>query len=139
MESITISQLWTVAGVLAGFQIASLTWRINRELAMEEDEERTWVTIPDALVAASFALVVVAFAASLSDSWSIDVIAKLLATSAITFAASPFLLAGHYNLYCSWGKEEDEEEGRDRVTNQEWATFGISILLVAFGVWWIWF
>ena len=139
MDSIGISQLWTVAGVLAGFQIASLTWRINRELAMEEDEERTWVTIPDAFVAVSFALVVVAFAASLSDSWSIDVIAKLLATSAIVFAASPFLLVGHYDLYCSWGKEQAIEEGRDRVTNQEWTTFGIAILLVAFGVWWIWF
>ena len=138
METITMPQLWTVAGVLAGFQIAALTWRINRELSMEKDEERTWVTIPDAFVAASFALVAVAFATSLSDSWSIDAVAKLLATSAITFAASPFLLAGHYNLYCSWGKEEAEEEGRNRVTNQEWATSVILTPLITSGVWWIW-
>lgn len=48
METIAMSQLWTVAGVLAGFQIAALTWRINREIAMEADDERTWLTLPDA-------------------------------------------------------------------------------------------
>ena len=37
MESIQLSQLWTAAAVLAGFQVTALTWRLNREVAMEAE------------------------------------------------------------------------------------------------------
>ena len=139
MESITISQLWTVAGLLAGFQIAALGWRINREIAMEADDERTWLTLPDALVTVSFVLVVVAFVTSFSGSLSTGTVAKLLGTSLMVFAASPFVLAGHYNLYCQWGKYNQwgNPIPRDPITNQERATFVILLFPVGFGIWWI--
>ena len=47
------------------------------------------------------------------------------------------MLAGHYNLYCSWGKNEGENAGRPRITKQEIAAFLISVVLVLVGSWWI--
>ena len=54
MEAIQLPQLWTVGAVLAGFQVAALTWRINREASMETEDETTWVTLANGFVAASF-------------------------------------------------------------------------------------
>ena len=59
--------------------------------------------------------------------------AKLLGMAMVVFAVSPFVLAGHYNLYCSWGKQLP----RPRVTKQEWAATGISVLVVIGGAWWV--
>ena len=134
MESVQLSQVWTAAAVLAGFQVTALTWRLNREVAMEGGSERTWVTLPDGYVAISFLVVVVGvFAAPLSGAASTDMAAKLLGVAMIVFAACPFVLAGHYNLYCSWGKSGP----RPRVTKQEWAAAGVSTALSVGGTSWI--
>ena len=134
MESIQLSQLWTAAAVLAGFQVTALTWRLNREVAMEAEGKTTWVTLPDGYVAASFLVVVVGvFAAPISGSASTEMAAKLLGVAMLVFGASPFVLAGHYNLYCSW----DKKGTRPRFTKQEWTAAGVSILLGAGVAWWI--
>lgn len=134
MESIQLSQLWTAAAVLAGFQVTALTWRLNREVAMEAEDERTWATFPDGYVAASFLVVVAGvFAAPLSGAASTEMAAKLFGVAMLIFAASPFVLAGHYNLYCSWGKSVP----RPHVTKQEWTAVGVTTLLCAGGAWWI--
>lgn len=134
MESIQLSQLWTAAAVLAGFQVTALTWRLNREVAMEAENERTWATLPDGYIAASFLMVVVGvFAAPLSDAVSTEMAVKLFGVAMLVFAASPFVLAGHYNLYCSWGKNGP----RLHVTKQEWTAAGVTTLLCAGGAWWI--
>ena len=134
MESIQLSQLWTAAAVLAGFQVTALTWRINREVAMEAEDERTWVTLPDGYVAVSFLVIVVGvFAAPLSNSASTEMAVKLFGVALLIFAASPFVLAGHYNLYCSW----DKRVPRPRVTKQELTAAVVTVLLCAGGAWWI--
>ena len=136
MESIQLSQLWTPAAVLAGFQLTALTWRLNREITMERDCEPTWATLADLFVAVSFLVIVVGvFAAPLSGTASSTNMApKLFVVAMIIFAACPFVLAGHYNLYCSWGKSCC---GRPRVTKQELAAVGVSIALGAGGVLWV--
>ena len=134
MDAIQLSQLWTAGAVLAGFQLTALAWRINREVAMEAEDEETWTTLADGIVAASFlTLVVGVFAAPLSGAASTAMAAKLLAVALMVFACSPFVLAGHYNLYCSWGKDTS----RPRVTKQEWASVVISTVAVACGTWWV--
>ena len=125
MESLQLSQLWTVAVVLAGFQVAALTWRINREIYVEErgttkptrnrqptgDEETngnrkrepTWVTIADGFVFVSFMLLIFGvFAAPVFSAMTVECAARLLGLSLVIFGVSPVVLAGHYNLYCSW-------------------------------------
>jgi len=134
MEAIQLPQLWTAGAVLAGFQTAALTWRINREVSMESEDETTWVTLTDAFVAASFLILVTGvFLAPLAGSTSTQMAAKWLGIALMLFTASPFILAGRYNLYCSWGKNGC----RLRITKQEWLACGVSTVLVAGGAWWI--
>ena len=134
MEAIQLPQLWTVGAVLAGFQVAALTWRINREVSMETEDETTWVTLADGFVAASFLVLIIAvFLAPLSESTSTQMAAKWLGIALMLFTASPFVLAGHYNLYCSW----DKNRCRPRVTKQEGFASVVSIILVGCGAWWI--
>ena len=83
---------------------------------MEAGSETTWVTLPDGFVAvSSLAVVVGVFAAPLSGAASTDIAAKLFGVAMIVFAACSFVLAGHYNLSCSWGKSGPSP----RVTKQE--------------------
>ena len=117
METILLSDLWSTATVLLGFQVAAFAWRINREITMEAKEERTWLTCADGFVALSFiALVVGVFVGPVAGWVSTDMAARLLGVALLSMLAAPFILAAHYNLYCSWGKYVC---GRPRITRQE--------------------
>ena len=134
MELIDLSQLWTAAAVLTGFQVTALSWRIKRELDMESRSERTWLTSADLFAAVSLLVVVFGvFAAPIFGAASTDVAAKLLGIALVLFTSSMFVLAGHYDLYCRWGKKLP----RDRTTRQEWAAIGFSLVILAvYGAWW---
>ena len=125
MEQISLPQLWTAAAVLAGFQFTALTWRISREVGMEASREQTWLTLSDGVTAISFLILVLGvFVIPALDIYSITVAARVLGTALILFASYPFILAGHCNLYCRWGKTVP----RHRVTKQE------LIALTLFGI-----
>ena len=135
MEAIQLSHIWAAAAVLAGFQITAFTWRINREIDMEAEYEPTWLTLSDLFVAASFLVVVIfVFAAPLKETVSTETAARFLGVSLFIFATHLFVKAGHYNLYCSWGKKSP----RDRLTKQECAAAVASAILVIGGSLWIW-
>lgn len=133
MESIYLSQLWQTAAVLAGFQIAALSWRVSREIVMEEEGEAIWATLPDGFVAVSFLILVIGvFVAPVSGSVSTAMASKLFVLAIVVFAATPFVLAGHFNLYCSWGKNGP----RPRVTKQEWVATGLATIFATYvGLW----
>jgi hypothetical protein len=148
MASITLTQLWTVTAVLVGFQVASLSWRINREVYMEAKGERTWVTWADGFVGASFLVLVggvfavpVVSAAPVVDAVPTMTVVKLFGLALTLFTPSVFVLAGHYNLYCDWGvkyKRDGSKFPRGRVTNQEWVAVGVGLILpAAYMLWWI--
>ena len=134
MEEVQLSHIWTAAAVLIGFQIAAFTWRINREITVEAEDERTWVTLADGLIGMSFLWVVVlVFAAPIKMAVSAELAARFMGVGLFLFAAHPFVLVGHYNLYCSWSKDEC----RPPVTKQEITAFLVSVVLVMGGSWWI--
>ncbi len=134
MELIELPQLWTVAAVLAGFQVSAFVWRIKREISMEK-QYVTWLTLSDAFVGISFLLLVLGvFIVPLASSISTNTVARLLGTAILVFAAYPFVFAGHYNLYGSWHKKLP----RSRATHQEVAAVGISTSLIVGGALWVW-
>ena len=136
MDSIQLSQLWTVAGILAGFQVAALTWRIKREIQMEKEREITWLTVPDLIVGLSFLTIAIGvFVGPIAGSFSKDLATKLFGVAVLAFAAYPFVLVGHYNLYGSWQKELP----RPWFTTQEGVALLVSAVLVAGGVLWIFY
>ncbi len=120
--------------MVAGFQITALGWRIQREIVMEGRDERTWLTASDFLVGGSFLLLVGGvFAAPLLGGVPVDTAAKFFGLALTGFAASPFVLAGHYNLYCSWYKRRR----RPRLTPQEAVVTVVTLaLLGGYGAWW---
>ena len=134
MEEVQLFHIWAAGAVLAGFQIGSFTWRINREVTMGDKGYVTWLTLADGLVGMSFFWVVIfVFAVPLKMDVSTELIARFLGVGLFLFAAHPFVLVGHYNLYCSWGKDEC----RPPVTKQEITAFLVSVVLVVVGAWWI--
>ena len=135
MDLINLPQLWTAAAVLTGFQITALSWRINRELAMEARGERTWSTLADLFVAVSFVVLAFGvFAAPIFGTASVDTAAKLFGVALVLFTSSTLVLAGHYDLFCEWGKKRP----RDRATKQEWVAVGVAAsILVIYVAWWI--
>ncbi len=138
MESIALPQLWTVVAVLAGFQVTALYWRINRELVMEAGGI-TWLTCADGFVGASFLVLVGGvFVAPMVSSVSTITVVKLFGLALVLFAPSVFVLAGHYNLYCAWGKPRPRRRGRGRVTKQESVAVVVAlVLLTAYITWYI--
>ena len=106
---------------------------------MERRGERTWLTVADGFVGVSFLLIAFGvFAAPVAGSASVNMAAKLFGIASVMFAVVPIILAGHYNLYCSWGKcRPGQLARRGRVTKQEGAAIGVSCILVASGAWWI--
>ena len=116
METFQLPQLWAAAAVLAGFQLTALGWRIQREIYMESRRERTWLTLADIFVGVSFLLLLVGvFAGPILSDISSSTAAKFFGLALFCFAASPFVLAGHYYLYGSWCKKRP----RPWVTVQE--------------------
>ena len=105
MDSITLTQLWTAAGVLTGFQFAALSWRIRRETEMEAEGEITWLTMADLVAGLSFLVLVLGvFVAPILGIITENTIPNMFGLALVLFVSYPFILAGHYNLYCSWGK-----------------------------------
>ena len=143
MEPIGMYQLLTLNGALAGLQLVAITWRINRELVMEDRCERTWLTLADLLVAVSF-LGVVASMFVLLVVQSVVLSITMSGVAFLLFAASPFVLVGHYNLYGSWGRPKESQrkseegqgkpkEGRPQCTKQEMLALVLSLVIVAAG------
>ena len=134
IESLNLSQIWTVAATLGGFQVVALAWRISREVYMEERNETTWLTLADGLVALSFLVLI--GGVFLSPMWGVPTThaVKLLGLALVIFAPSVFVLAGHYNLYCDWGVEYDEDGDklpRDPCTKQEGLLAIIAVMITA--------
>ncbi len=143
--------LWQVAAIFAGFQLAALSWRIRREVQIEEDYARvdpwlrqeghvrrppaTWVTLADGLVGLSLVMLAAVVAVPALGVLSFPFAVRLLGLAVLLFAAYPFVLAGHYNLY----NVRRAGDPRSRVTTQEWVTLSIAGIPVAGYVlyWWL--
>jgi hypothetical protein len=90
--------IWIAAGVLLGFQVASFAARINREIAVGEQKDKTWLPPSDmlnlfsmvVLVVGVFLLPVLGFEGFMTYAFGL---AMLL------FVGFAFGLAGHYDMY----------------------------------------
>ena len=71
--------------------------------------------------------------APLSDFASAELAAKLLGVALLMFAFSPFVLAGHYDLY----RDPNRTGARPRTTTQEGVAAAISALLIGGGAGWM--
>ncbi|HEY7020753.1 MAG TPA: hypothetical protein VH349_06510 [Ktedonobacterales bacterium] len=98
--SVQLSDLWTVAGIILGFQLAAFSWRISRELEMRAKRDITWLPPADILNLVSMAVVVIGvFALPILGLADLTLTQRLFGLGLLLFLGYPFALVGHYRLF----------------------------------------
>jgi hypothetical protein len=98
--NIDLGSLWTAAGVLIGFQVTALIWRMSREIDVGEDDRVTWLPPADmvnllSLVVTMFGIFIV----PILGFGSLSFAKKAFGLSVLLLTGYPFALAGHYDLF----------------------------------------
>lgn len=97
---IELSEIWTAAGVLLGFQVTSFAWRIAHEVRVADEGDISWIPPADYLnLVAMLATVLGVFVAPVLRLASIDAAQMLFGLGAILFVGHAIALAGHYELF----------------------------------------
>src|SRR4051794_25363981 len=92
--------IWSAAGVLAGFQVAAFSLRVNREIAVADRGDFTWLPPADLLNLASLTVMMLGvFVAPILGLWDGEVAGSCLGLAVVLLAGYPFALAGHYDMY----------------------------------------
>jgi hypothetical protein len=98
--NVELAAIWSAAGVLAGLQTAAFTLRINREIAVSNRDDFTWLPLADLLNLLS--LLVIALGVFISPVLTIGgaVFAKkAFGLAVLLLVGYAFALAGHYDMY----------------------------------------
>lgn len=95
--SIELTDIWTAAGVLIGFQVTSFVWRVSREVEVGKKGDLTWLPPSDILNLISMAVAMVGVFVlpilGLAD------LSFMRFSFGLLFVGYPFALAGHYDMY----------------------------------------
>jgi hypothetical protein len=97
--SLELIQIWTVAGILLGFQITSFSWRISREAKVGMTD---WTWLPPADILNLISLTINAggvFIIPIMGFVHNTFIQSALGLALLLFVGYPFALAGHYDMY----------------------------------------
>ena len=95
-----LSQVWTAAGVLLGFQVTSFAWRIAHESQVADKGDVSWIPPADYLnLSAMLATVLGVFVAPVLELASLNAAQMWFGLGAILFVGHSFALAAHYELF----------------------------------------
>jgi hypothetical protein len=98
--NIQISDIWTAAGILIGFQVASFSWRVSREVSVAQKEDLTWLPPADIVNLASMIVTVIGvFVLPTLGLVDLTFTLRSFGLAVLIFAGYPFALAGHYDMY----------------------------------------
>lgn len=117
----TLSQFAFVPALLA-LQFAVFGWRIVREIALGDEERRTWLLLSDILnLAAMLAVVALCIVWPLRTSTFPLAARVTLGAGYVLIAFTPLIVAGHYRLFSREGRSVYSRAGKDYpwVTGQE--------------------
>lgn len=97
---IEVGDIWTVAGVLVGFEAASFAWRVQREATVGDQNCPTWLPLADYLNLLGLLVVGLGvFALPVLNVVGETTIGKALGLGVVLWIGHVFALAGHYELY----------------------------------------
>lgn len=98
--NIQLSDIWTAAGIILGFQVTSFSWRISREVSVGQAGDLTWLPPADIVNLISMVVTVVGvFALSLLGVTNLNFTKHAFGLAVLLFVGYPFALAGHYDMY----------------------------------------
>jgi hypothetical protein len=99
-QTLDLTDIWTPAGVLLGFQIALFYQRLQREVAVDDKGWVTWITPSDYLgIAGTFSFVLGVFLLPLSGIGGTRLAAASLGLGALLFVGHFLGLCGHYEMF----------------------------------------
>ena len=128
-----ISQIWTAAGVLLGFQVTSFSWRISQEAQVAEKDEISWIPPADYLnLTSMLAIVCGVFIAPVLGAVNINVVQMWFGLGALLFVGHSFALAGHYELF----NNKTKRTYRYFPPQEKVAIFGVLVLAISYIVLW---
>ena len=98
--SIELTDIWTAAGVLIGFQVTSFVWRVSREVEVGKKGDLTWLPPADILNLISMAVAMVGvFVLPIIGLADLSFMRFSFGLAVLLFVGYPFALAGHYDMY----------------------------------------
>lgn len=95
-----LTDVWTAAGVLLGFQVTSFAWRASREVQVGETDDITWLPPADMLNLLSMVVTVIGvFSVPIIFGTTMSFVQSAFGLALLLFVGYPFALAGHYDMY----------------------------------------
>jgi len=118
--------------ILIGMQVATLGWRINREIAVGDEGRKTWFPVSDILNLIMMVLLILGIVNPMKM-LSGDIKQTVLSVGFIIMGMHPINMIAHYRLMTKLGRSIYEVPGKDYpyTTGIEKCTLVITILLVS--------
>ena len=134
MDGIDVISVWTAAGILLGFQLSVIRWRVDREREMEAAEVTVWLPWCDWLNLASMGwTALLVFALPAVRVIPTDLVPYSFVLSIIFLIGYAFALFGHYELY-----RPRAPKTRDPFPLQEKVPVITTVAIgAAYLVWWV--
>ena len=131
--TISLEQIWTVAGILLGFQVTAFAWRITREAEVGDTNDITWLPPADYLNLLSMVLTVAGvFVLPLLGIGGIGIARLAFGLASILLVGYSFALAGHYELF---DPNNERSLPRKYCPKQEQAVLMIVVVVVIAYIW----
>jgi hypothetical protein len=118
--------------ILLALQIATLGWRINREIPLGDKGERTWFPVADYLnVLSMVSVVFVCIVMPINFTENKTAIRIALTAGFILIGLYPLNLMAHYRFFSRLGRHKYilKKQGFPYITDQEWVTLIITIVI----------
>jgi hypothetical protein len=97
---VELADIWTVAGVLLGFQVSSFVWRLSREISVGESNHVTWLPPADIVNLVSMIILVIGvFVVPILGILDSTLPEQAFGLALLLFVGYPFAIAGHYDMY----------------------------------------
>lgn len=133
----TLNPFVLVAPAIA-ILFAVFGWRIAREIALDDQDRRTWLLISDFLDLLTLVALVAACVILPLRSSSFPAVSRaVLAASYVIVCSTPFMIAGHYRLFSREGRSIYKRLGRDVpwLTGQEAVFALLAVVGSALAAW----
>lgn len=120
-------------GILIAMQIATLGWRINREIPLGDAGRKTWFPLADYANVVSLVSVILFCVLGPLNHIDTVVFSKIaLSIGFILIAMYPINLIGHYRFASRFGRSIYTQRGRDYpyITDHEWFTVSLTVIWI---------
>ena len=112
----------TLVSTILSLHFVIFGWRITREIALGDQQRRTWLLVGDYLILLSMLAMLILCIVVPTTTKTFSTISEVcLAVSSVLAISYPVILAGHYRLFSPKGRSIYADKGKDvaYITDQE--------------------